>query len=160
MTTDICRLRTLDCSSLREPRIGYADQQEIKMSCVDMATAGMIHYSSHPGMSIRYVKGEYVGKSRDVSQIVNDVLPYINKDNVKHIHWIINNGCPSHIDFKEASDMKAFIIEKGNQATFKMYLETVTKTMNKEDRHSHLLPIAVGSLFQPVVPSYFPRYFS
>ena len=52
MTTDVCRLRTLDFSSLRDPRIGYADQQEIQMSRVDMATAGMIHYSLHPGMLI------------------------------------------------------------------------------------------------------------
>ena len=37
--------------------------------------------------------------------------------------------------------MKSFIIEKGNQASFKMYLEMITKTMNKEDRHSHLLPV-------------------
>jgi hypothetical protein len=68
MTTDVCRLRTLNFSSLREPRIGYADQQEIKMSRVDMATAGMIYYSLHPGMLIRYVKGKYIGESRDVSQ--------------------------------------------------------------------------------------------
>jgi hypothetical protein len=117
------------------------------MSRVDMATAGMIHYSLRPGMLIQYVKGKYVGKSRDTSQIINDVLPYINKDNVKHIHWILTNGCPSHIDFEEASDMKSFIIEKGNQATFKMYPEMVTKTMNKEDRHSHLLPVKLWVLY-------------
>ncbi len=52
MTTDVCRLRTLNFSSLREPKIGYGDQQEIQMSRVDMATAGMIHYSLHPGMLI------------------------------------------------------------------------------------------------------------
>jgi hypothetical protein len=86
-----------------------------------MATAGIIHYSLHPGMLIRYVKGEYVGESRDASQIINDVSPYIKRDDVDHIHRIITNGCPSHIDFKEASDMKAFIIEKGNQATFAKY---------------------------------------
>jgi hypothetical protein len=46
--------------------------------------------------------------------------------------------------------MKAYIIEKGNQATFKMYPEIVTKTMNKEDRHSHLLPIKLWVLhFSP-----------
>jgi hypothetical protein len=45
MTTDVCWLRTLNFLSLREPRIGYANQQEIQMSRVDMATAGMIHYS-------------------------------------------------------------------------------------------------------------------
>jgi hypothetical protein len=28
-----------------------------------------------------------------------------------------------------------------NQASFKMYPETVTNTMNKEDIHSHLLPV-------------------
>jgi hypothetical protein len=37
--------------------------------------------------------------------------------------------------------MKSFIIEKGNQAPFKMYPEAVTKTMNKEDKNSHLIPI-------------------
>jgi hypothetical protein len=43
--------------------------------------------------------------------------------------------------------MKAFIIKKGNQATFKMYPEMITKTMNKEDRHSHLLPIKLWVLY-------------
>ncbi len=39
---------------------------------------------------------------------------------------------------------------KGNQATFKMYPEIVTKTMNKEDRHSHLLPVKLWVLhFSP-----------
>jgi hypothetical protein len=37
--------------------------------------------------------------------------------------------------------MKAAIIEKGNQATFKMYPKIVHKTMIKEDKHSHLLPV-------------------
>jgi hypothetical protein len=37
--------------------------------------------------------------------------------------------------------MKSFINKKGNQATFKMYPETVKEAMNKEDRHSHLLPV-------------------
>ena len=43
--------------------------------------------------------------------------------------------------------MKSFNIKKGNQATFKMYPETVTKTMNKEDRHSHLLPVKLWVLY-------------
>ena len=43
--------------------------------------------------------------------------------------------------------MKSFVIEKGNQATFKMYPEIVTKTMNKEDRPSHLLSVKLGVLY-------------
>ncbi len=37
--------------------------------------------------------------------------------------------------------MKVAIIEKGDQTTFKMYPKIVSKIMNKEDKHSHLLPV-------------------
>jgi hypothetical protein len=76
MTTDICRLRNLDFSVLKHPRIGYADQKEIQALHVDLATAGIIYYSLHPGMSIRTIKGEYVGETRDVSQIIEDILSH------------------------------------------------------------------------------------
>jgi hypothetical protein len=46
--------------------------------------------------------------------------------------------------------MKATIIEKGNHATFKMYPDIAKKTMNKEDRNSHLLPVKLWVLrFSP-----------
>ncbi len=64
-----------------------------------------------------------------------------------HIEQILTKGCPSIINFKEASDMKSFIFEKGNQTTFKMYPETLTKTMNKEDKNSHLLPVKLWVLY-------------
>jgi hypothetical protein len=141
MVHDVMRLKGIDFSKLRELRIGYAMQQEIQQSRVDLATAAMIHYFLHPGMLIRYVKGKYVGENRDVSQVLNDVLPFIDEGDANHIKQILTQGCPLQINFKETSDMKATIIEKGNQATFKTYPEIVTKTMNKEDRHSHVLPV-------------------
>jgi hypothetical protein len=55
-----------------------------------------------------------------VSQIIKHVSPYIDKADVAHIERILTKGCPSIINFKEASDMKSFIIDKGNQATFKI----------------------------------------
>ena len=42
MVPNICRLRTIDFSKLRKPRIGYADQQEIQSLRFDLATPGMI----------------------------------------------------------------------------------------------------------------------
>jgi hypothetical protein len=95
---------------------------------------------------MRHIKGKYVGESRDVPQVVNDVLPYIDQQDVKHISWIHTNGCPSYMNFEEALDVKSFIIKKGNQATFKMYPETVTKAMNNEEKHSHLLPMKLWVL--------------
>ena len=38
MTTDVCRLRNMNFSELKEPRIGYADQLNIQASRVDLAT--------------------------------------------------------------------------------------------------------------------------
>jgi hypothetical protein len=130
MTTNVCQLRNLYFSKLREPRFGYADKQEIQPSRVNMATAAIINYLLHPGMLMQYTKGKYVGESRDLSQVVNNVSPYIDQQDVKHISQILTTGCPSYINFEEASDMQSFIIEKGNQATLKIYPETVTKAMN------------------------------
>ena len=115
-----------------------------------MATACGIHYSLHPGMVIRYLKGEYVGENRDVTQILSDVSRFIDEADAAHIKRILTLGCPSKLSFEETLAMKASIIQKGNQATFKMHPEAVTKTMNKEDRHSHLLPVKLWILhFSP-----------
>jgi hypothetical protein len=81
MTTDVCRLRNLDFTKVREPRIGYADQQKIEASHINLATAGIIQYSLHPGMLIGYVKGKHFGESGDISRIIKDVLPYIPRQN-------------------------------------------------------------------------------
>jgi hypothetical protein len=94
MTTNVCRLRNLDFLMLREPRNGYPDQLNIQASCIDLATTGIIHYSLHPGMLIRYIKGEYLGESRDMFQIIKDVLPYINKVDVEHIEQILTKATP------------------------------------------------------------------
>jgi len=80
-------------------------------------------------MLIRFVKGECVGKSRNVPQVLNDVSPYIDAVDAEHIKRILSMGCTSIIDFEESSAIKATIIEKGNQATFKMYLDIVKKTI-------------------------------
>jgi len=97
-------------------------------------------------MVIRYLKGEYVGENRDVNQILSEVSPFIDETDATHIKRILTQGCPSKLSFEETMIMKASIIQKGNQATFKMHPEAVTKTMNKEDRHSHLLPVKLWIL--------------
>jgi hypothetical protein len=43
--------------------------------------------------------------------------------------------------------MKDSIIQKGNQATFKMNPKIVTKTMTKEEKHSHVLPVKLWVLY-------------
>ena len=79
-----------------------------------MATVCAIHFTLHPGMVIRYTRGEYVGENRDVTQILYDVSPHVDETNAAHIKRILTQGCPARISFKETSAMKASIILKGN----------------------------------------------
>ena len=94
MISDFRRLENLDFSMLKAPRLDYANQQRISQYRVDLATAGLIHYGMHPGMLLRYMKGEYTGESRNADAILEKVSPYIEPEDARHIHRIITQGCP------------------------------------------------------------------
>jgi hypothetical protein len=140
MISDFRRLENLDFSMLKAPRLDYANQQRISQYRVDLATAGLIHYGMHPGMLLRYMKGEYTGESRSADAILEKVSPYIEPEDARHIHRIITQGCPSQLNFEEDTMNKLAVIEKGNQQTFEAHPEVVEKTMNKEEKNSHVLP--------------------
>jgi hypothetical protein len=55
--------------------------------------------------------------------------------------WILLNGCPSQLNFKEPLSNKIKMIECGNSKSFNDNTALVLKTMNKEDRYSHLIPL-------------------
>jgi hypothetical protein len=112
MVHNVVEFKTLDFSELREPRIGYVEQIPIQSSQVVMATACAIHYSLYPVMVIRYLKGEYVGENRNVSQILRGVSPHIDKTDAAHIKRILSQDCPLRLSFEETSVRKASIIQK------------------------------------------------
>ncbi len=120
MTRDVFRLRDLSFSLLKSPRYDYESQEKISQDQVDLATAGMIHYALHPGMLVRFMKGEYVGKTRDVKTVLEKVSPHISPQDATHIERILTQGCPSHLVLSEPAAMKKEIIAKGNQSTFSM----------------------------------------
>ncbi len=76
---NVVEFRTLSFSKLWEPRIGYADQIKIQSFHVNMAATCAIFYLLHPGMIIRYLKGEYAGKNRNDAQILHDVSSCVIK---------------------------------------------------------------------------------
>ena len=103
-----------------------------------MATACAIHYGLHTSMVIHYLKGEYMGESRNADKILAPVSPYISKVNCVHIKQIINQGCPSHLDFEDYYDNKHTVLCKCNQKTFLEHPEVTANAMNKEERNSHV----------------------
>jgi hypothetical protein len=99
---------------MKQPRSGYADQTAISLEKVDLATACTIHYRLHVGMVIRYIKGEYVGESRNADEILNVVSPYIKDEDCEHIKRIIKQGCPIYLDFEEDYNNKQAVLHKEN----------------------------------------------
>jgi hypothetical protein len=140
MIDNVQRLKFVDFTPLKLPRLNYAEQMKISNERVDQATACAIHYGLNPGMVIHFLKGEYVGETRNVATILAEVSPFLNKKDCNHIKQIIKQGCPSHLDFEEEYDNKHMILQKGNQHTFRMHPEATVKTMNKEEKNSHVLP--------------------
>jgi hypothetical protein len=92
------------------------------------------------GIVIQYLKGEYVGKSRDAHTILSVVLSLISDEDCEHIKQIINQGCPSHLNFEEEYKHEHQVLWKWNQQTFLEHPEVTAKAMNKEEKNSHVLP--------------------
>jgi methionine salvage enolase-phosphatase E1 len=80
-----------------------------------------------------------------VPQILQTVSPHISKDDANHMHRILTQGCPSKLVLSESNEMKFNMIAQGNQQTFHMYPEVVTKTMNKEKKTLTLFQLSSGS---------------
>ncbi len=141
MINDILRLRSQDFLELKQPRFDYANQLSISPERVDLISTCCIHYGLHPGMLIRYLNGEYVGKSRDAGRILREESPYISSKDAAHIKQVITQGCPSYLNFEEEPENKLAVIGKGNQHTFQEHPETARKAMNKEEKNSHVVPL-------------------
>ena len=141
MISDVIELRSVDFSPLKNPRLNYADQQSICPNRVTLATAGLIYYGLHPGMLVRYLKGEYVGESRSYVRVLDEVSDRINSEDADHIKRILTLGCPAKFVLEEESSNKFSVIKKGNQPTFLANPEVAVKTMNKEEQYSHLIAL-------------------
>jgi hypothetical protein len=54
---------------------------------------------------------------------------------------ILLDGCPAQLDFEEPLGNKIEMIDQGNSKSFNANTTLVLKTMNKENRYSHLIPL-------------------
>lgn len=96
-------------------------------------------------MLVRYCGGEFTAAHRDVEQILNDVREYIPTRDLNDMERILREGCPFSIDKRFSKSNKMKLLKQGNQKSVEENKKAVIKTMNKEDRNSHL--ISVSSIF-------------
>jgi hypothetical protein len=136
----LCWLQ-VDFTPLQDPHLGYKQQDHISPYRVEMASATMIHFGLDPGKFVRFLLGEYTGQYRDVCCTLDTIQDHVTSDNYGHIKQILLNGCPAQLTFKEPLSNKLEFISCGNLKSFVENPQLVQKTINKEDRYSHLVPM-------------------
>lgn len=150
MIPKVLRWLTIDFTPLREHRYSYDSQLTIDPHRVEMANAAMVHFGLDPGKFVRWIGGEYTGQSRDVAFALAQVAPHIHPNDLAHMRRILLDGCPAELRFHEPLSNKLSMIRRGNSKAFNENPDLVLKTMNKEDRYSHLIPLDTAlCLFSP-----------
>ncbi len=71
------------------------------------------------------------------------VKDHISSEDLAHIKQVLLNGCPADLTFEEPLSNKIEMISRGNSKSFDENPEIVKKTMNKEDRYSHVVPLDI-----------------
>ncbi len=100
---NVIRWLRIDYTPLREPRLGYKNQECIDPYRVEMASAAMIHFGLDPGKFVRFLSGEYTSQYRDVQRTLDAVRDNVTIDDYNHIKRILMDGCPAQLTFEEPS---------------------------------------------------------
>jgi hypothetical protein len=106
-----------------------------------MVSAAMIHFGLDPGKLVRWLGGEYMGARRDVGHTLTEVRDHVSAEDFNHMKRILMYGSPSELTFDEPLANKSLMIKRGNSKSFNKNQALVIKTMNKEERYSHILPM-------------------
>jgi hypothetical protein len=118
---------------LRDPRLGYEQQDHIDPYRVEMASAAMIHFGLDTGKVVRFLLGKYTGQYHDVRCTLDATQDHVTSDNYGHIKRILLDGCPAQLTFEEPSSNKLEFISCCNSKSFVENPQLVQKIMNKED---------------------------
>ncbi|KAL7489750.1 hypothetical protein ACHAW6_015470 [Cyclotella cf. meneghiniana] len=135
------RVRGIDFSQLREPRLEYAEQKSIQSKRVDMAAACLLHYGGELGILVRYCCNEFTAAHRDPDKILAAVHGHINDEDYEQMERILREGCPSKFTMFFSKANKKKMMEHGICTSVDLNQDVVAKMMNKEDRNSHLITL-------------------
>jgi hypothetical protein len=131
----------VDFTPLQDPYLGYEQQDHISLYHVEMASVAMIHFGLDPGKFVCFLLGKYTGQHRDVCCTLDAIRDHVTSDDYSHIKQILLDGCTTQLTFEEPSSNKLEFVSRGKSKSFVENPQLVQKTMNKEDRYSHLVPM-------------------
>ncbi len=80
----LCWLQ-VNFSPLRDPRLGYKQQDHINPYHVKMASMAMTHFGLDPSKFVCFLSGEYTGQYWDVCHTLDAIQDHITSDDYGHI---------------------------------------------------------------------------
>jgi hypothetical protein len=131
----------INFSTLCKPRQNYESQMQIDPHRVSMTNAVMAHFGLNPGRFVQWMGGKYTGQYQDVYSTLAAVKGHVSTDDYEQMKRILLDRCPAQLNFEEPLSNKIEMIDQGNSKSFNTNTALVLKTMNKEDRYSHLIPL-------------------
>ncbi len=90
---------------------------------------------------MRYLGGNYTAAHRNVDNIIQRILPYVDNNLLKHYCRVMTTGCPNV--FNPTCSWKNFMTywEHRNNPSIAKKLNAVMKTMNKEECNNFVIPL-------------------
>ena len=141
MIMSVPRLRLLDFSPLLEPLADFDRHMTIPPERVCLFAACAIHYGLDFGLVVCYLDGEFSAAHRDVPAILRDAAPLVPPGTLANMSRVLTQGCPAHLNWFETHANKEAFVRRGNHPAFRQHQQVVDKTLAKEVRHSHLIPL-------------------
>ncbi len=76
----VLRWLRVNFAPLRDPHLGYEQQDHINPYRVEMANEAMIHFGLDPGKIVCFLLGKYTGQYRDVRCTLDAIQDHITSD--------------------------------------------------------------------------------
>jgi len=142
MAISIPRLLQVDFASLRDPVPDYASHTSITPTCVPLLITCAVHYDLDFGLVTRCLGGEYTAEWRDVNEIISTCKPIVSPEVLSQMECILTTVCPSYFNWEEDTANKHAFVSQRNLPSVAQHGDLVVKTLTKEVRNSHLIPMA------------------
>ena len=140
LVTSVPALTNIDFSTLRNERLDYSTQKVINPERVIKLTACAVHFGLDFGLVVRYINDETTAKHRDPVQVEQAIGPHVDPADMAQIVRILTKGCPAQLKFELPKDHKMRMLRRGNQKSILDHDKEIRETMNKEEKHSHIVP--------------------
>ncbi|KAL7503807.1 hypothetical protein ACHAXN_001547 [Cyclotella atomus] len=137
----LSRLKHHDFTSLRQYNTNWAAQQEIPHERVIKFLACLLHYDGRVGNVIRFASNNYTAEHRNIPERIKLLKGLVEPDLLARYIRVMTMGAPTKFNAETTRDNTMLYLSRGNNSSIDKKIDQVLKTMNKEERNCHVIPL-------------------